>query len=155
MSRHFSSGWDVEWDHDTLSFRLPTPLADRTPAWATKGSTAGASAWPHDAGRGNAEWAEAHEAEPLVLVTTTDNGQRITALNPAAEALGFSPGMALADARAIHPALRVAHADLPGDERALIRLALWCQCFSPLTRPDFPDGVSLDIAGCAHLFGGE
>lgn len=93
--------------------------------------------------------------EPLVLVTTTDNGQRITALNRAAGALGFSPGMALADARAIHPALKVAHADLQGDERALIRLALWCQCFSPFTRPDFPDGVSLDITGCAHLFGGE
>nr|WP_246746364.1 MULTISPECIES: DNA polymerase Y family protein [Nitratireductor] len=96
-----------------------------------------------------------HEDAALVLVTTTDNGQRITALNQAAGALGFSPGMALADARAIHPALQVAHADLQGDERALIRLALWCQCFSPLTRPDFPDGVSLDIAGCAHLFGGE
>lgn len=26
--------WDVEWDHETLSFRLPAPLADRTPAWA-------------------------------------------------------------------------------------------------------------------------
>ena len=24
-------GWDVEWDHETLSFRLPAPLADRTP----------------------------------------------------------------------------------------------------------------------------
>ncbi len=95
------------------------------------------------------------EDEPLVLVTTTDSGQHITALNQPAEALGFSPGMALADARAIHPALSVAHADLPGDERALIRLALWCQCFSPFTRPDFPDGVSLDITGCAHLFGGE
>lgn len=59
MSRHFSSGWDVEWDHDTLSFRLPAPLADRTPAWATKGSTTRTAAWPHDAGRGNAEWAEA------------------------------------------------------------------------------------------------
>lgn len=26
--------WDVEWDHEALSFRLPAPLADRTPAWA-------------------------------------------------------------------------------------------------------------------------
>jgi protein ImuA len=26
--------WDVEWNHETLSFRLPAPLADRTPAWA-------------------------------------------------------------------------------------------------------------------------
>ncbi|MCR4269391.1 DNA polymerase Y family protein [Nitratireductor sp. ZSWI3] len=91
----------------------------------------------------------------LVLVTTSDSGQHITALNASAERLGFSPGMALADARAIHPTLQVAHADLPGDERALLRLALWCQCFSPFTRADAPDGVSLDITGCAHLFGGE
>jgi protein ImuB len=34
-------------------------------------------------------------------------------------------------------------------------LALWCQRFTPLTAPDPPDGVLLDITGCAHLFGGE
>ncbi|EKF19831.1 Y-family DNA polymerase [Nitratireductor pacificus] len=90
-----------------------------------------------------------------MLVTTSDSGQRITALNRAAEQLGFLPGMTLADARAIHPALRVDRADLAGDHRALMRLAFWCQCFSPFTRADAPDGVSLDITGCAHLFGGE
>jgi protein ImuB len=40
----------------------------------------------------------------------------------------------------------------PGDLNAL---ALWCQRFTPLTAPDPPDGVFLDITGCAHLFGGE
>ena len=39
-------------------------------------------------------------------------------------------------------------ADLP-------ELALWCQALTPLTAPDPPDGVMLDITGCAHLFGGE
>ncbi|MCR4269390.1 ImuA family protein [Nitratireductor sp. ZSWI3] len=34
ISGHGSSGWDVEWDHEALSFRLPAPLADRAPAWA-------------------------------------------------------------------------------------------------------------------------
>ena len=37
----------------------------------------------------------------------------------------------------------------------LATLALWCQIFTPLTAPDPPDGVMLDITGCAHLFGGE
>ena len=37
----------------------------------------------------------------------------------------------------------------------LAALALWCQAFTPLTAPDPPDGVLLDITGCAHLFGGE
>jgi protein ImuB len=40
----------------------------------------------------------------------------------------------------------------PGD---LAALALWCQRFTPLTALDPPDGVVLDITGCAHLFGGE
>jgi protein ImuB len=40
----------------------------------------------------------------------------------------------------------------PGD---LAALALWCQQFSPLTAVDPPDGVLIDITGCAHLFGGE
>ncbi|SIS54884.1 protein ImuA [Paracoccus saliphilus] len=26
--------WEVEWHHETLSFRFPAPLADRAPAWA-------------------------------------------------------------------------------------------------------------------------
>ncbi|OYV37193.1 MAG: hypothetical protein B7Z80_13540 [Rhodospirillales bacterium 20-64-7] len=38
---------------------------------------------------------------------------------------------------------------------ALAPLALWCQRFTPLTAVDPPDGVMLDITGCAHLFGGE
>ncbi len=37
----------------------------------------------------------------------------------------------------------------------LTALAMWCQAFTPLTAPDPPDGVLLDITGCAHLFGGE
>ncbi len=40
----------------------------------------------------------------------------------------------------------------PGD---LAALALWCQKFSPLTAVSPPDGVIIDITGCAHLFGGE
>ncbi len=27
--------WDVEWDHETLSFRLPAPVVDRAPVWKT------------------------------------------------------------------------------------------------------------------------
>ncbi|MDE8345056.1 MAG: DNA polymerase Y family protein [Acidocella sp.] len=34
-------------------------------------------------------------------------------------------------------------------------LALWCQFVSPLTVAQPPDGVLIDITGCAHLFGGE
>lgn len=83
------------------------------------------------------------------------SGARITAVNAAAEAEGLAPGMAVADARAIYPALRIEAADEKGDGEALRRLALWCQCYSPFTRADAPDGLLIDITGCAHLFGGE
>ena len=63
--------------------------------------------------------------------------------------------MALADARAIHPELAVAEADPAGDAAALGRIALWCGRWSPWTAPAPPDGVALDVTGCAHLQGGE
>jgi protein ImuB len=46
---------------------------------------------------------------------------------------------------------------LPGSNAPadLQTLALWCQCFSPLTAISPPDGILIDISGCAHLFGGE
>ena len=34
-------------------------------------------------------------------------------------------------------------------------LALWCLRYAPLVAPDPPDGLWIDITGCAHLFGGE
>jgi protein ImuB len=42
---------------------------------------------------------------------------------------------------------------LAGDR--LTRLVEWCDRYSPLVAQDGSDGVILDIAGCAHLFGGE
>ena len=40
-------------------------------------------------------------------------------------------------------------------DSVLRRLALWGQQYSPLTAIDPPDGIVIDITGCAHLFGGE
>ena len=63
--------------------------------------------------------------------------------------------MPLADARAIHPGLIVAEADPAGDAEALGRVAQWCGRWSPWTAPVPPDGIALDVSGCAHLHGGE
>lgn len=41
------------------------------------------------------------------------------------------------------------------DADRLKRLVEWCDRYSPLVSQDGPDGVILDITGCAHLFGGE
>ena len=87
-------------------------------------------------------------------------GQRLIAVNQAAALAGLSPGQALADARALEPALRVVDAALAVDARALTALADWCGRYSPWTAPSGLEaggagGTWLYITGCAHLFDGE
>ena len=79
----------------------------------------------------------------------------LAAVNRQAEAAGLAPGMRLADARALFPRLAAAEARPAEDRRGLERLALWCNRFTPCCAVDGADGLLLDIAGAAHLFGGE
>ncbi len=79
----------------------------------------------------------------------------VTAVDPAAAALGLRPGLPLADARALYPALGVRRADPMGEAADLARLAAWCGRWSPWTAAEGSDGIWLDITGCAHLRGGE
>jgi protein ImuB len=76
-------------------------------------------------------------------------------MNDAAARLGLNAGMALADARAMYPTLLVADADVQADQRLLVAIADWSDRYTPLVGIDPPDGLMLDITGCAHLFGGE
>ena len=73
----------------------------------------------------------------------------------AAERVGLRRGLSLSQARAMYPALVVAEEDTAADARLLKDIADWCQRYTPLVGLNAPDGVLLDIAGCAHLFGGE
>ena len=41
------------------------------------------------------------------------------------------------------------------DDEGLTRLATWCMRYSPLVAADRPNGVWIEVAGSAHLFGGE
>lgn len=63
--------------------------------------------------------------------------------------------MALADARAMQPSLAAFEADEAADLALLKQIAIWCERFTPIVAVDAPDGLFLDISGCAHLFGGE
>ena len=45
--------------------------------------------------------------------------------------------------------------DQAADARLLAAIADACQRYTPLVALDPPDGILLDIGGCAHLFGGE
>ncbi len=93
----------------------------------------------------------------LPLVTRAHDGRKlvVAAADQAALALGLHPGLSLAEAQARVPGLLVTEADPAGDTAALGRLATWCLRYAPLTAPAPADGVWLDIAGCAHLHGGE
>lgn len=90
-----------------------------------------------------------------MLVEQTAKGTRITAANRAAVMAGAAVGLALADARAACPLLRVEKADHQADAMMLERLAGWAMRYSPFAAIDGTDGLFLDIAGCDHLFGGE
>jgi len=94
-------------------------------------------------------------AEPLVVTLAVKSALRIVAMNDAAQHLGLRPGMPLADARAMYPALAVVESDETADRRLLDAVADWCDRYTPLIGVSAPDGLVLDITGCAHLFGGE
>jgi protein ImuB len=90
------------------------------------------------------------------LVTRQHDGRRmiVAAADANAQALGLHAGMALAQAQALVPGLRVHDADPAGDKAAISRLAAWCLRLAPLTAPD-ADGLWIDVTGCVHLHGGE
>jgi protein ImuB len=91
----------------------------------------------------------------LVVALQVKNALQLVAMNDAAARLGLRAGLALADAKAMYPALAVADADPEADQRLLAAIADWCDRYTPLVGLDPPDGLTLDITGCTHLFGGE
>jgi protein ImuB len=93
--------------------------------------------------------------DALVIAAPVKGALRLSAVNDAAAALGLRVGMPLADARAMYPKLNVADADERADFALLEAVAEWCDRYTPLAGLDPPDGLMLDISGCAHLFGGE
>jgi protein ImuB len=79
----------------------------------------------------------------------------LAAVNASAANVGLRPGMKLAQAQALVPGLVVHDADPAGDAAALVRLAECCVRYAPLAADDPPDGLWIDVTGCAHLHGGE
>lgn len=92
---------------------------------------------------------------PLATVETVRGLRRLAAICPLAAARGLWPEQALAEARAICPDLVAMDADPAVDRLSLAKLAAWCERYTPLAAVDPPDGLWLDITGCAHLFGNE
>ncbi len=92
---------------------------------------------------------------PLATIAKVKSAQRLVAVNAQAKACGLSPGMMLADARAIEPGLVAYPADARAEAELIDHIVDWCRRFTPLAALDAPDGAMLDISGAAHLFGGE
>lgn len=90
-----------------------------------------------------------------MTVARVGNATRLMAVDAAAAALGLTPGLALADAEAMYPGLDAVPADPAADRALLDHLADGMELWTPLVALDPPDGLLLDITGCAHLFGGE
>lgn len=92
---------------------------------------------------------------PLAVFGRRGNLDLLVAVNDAAERMGLVPGVALAQARAMHPALEAIPENQTADARLLDSIADWCQRYTPLVACNSPDTILLDITGCTHLFGSE
>ncbi len=91
----------------------------------------------------------------FAVIAEESNAWRVTHVNDAALAAGVKAGQALADARAICPDLLTEPSDPVREDLLLRALWRWADGLSPRVALDPPDGLLLDITGCAHLFGGE
>jgi protein ImuB len=109
---------------------------------------------PREARRGGV-CSIASSKDGLVTYGKRGNADVLTAVDDNAARCGLMVGLALAQARAMHPALDAVPEDTKADADLLERIADWCLRYTPLVACDPPDGLLLDITGCAHLYGGE
>ena len=92
---------------------------------------------------------------PFAVWSKIKGGERIVALSVAAQERGLRSGMAVADARALCPALALEEHDAIAEAKSLEAIADWHRRFTPLAALDPPCGVMLDVTGATQLFGGE
>ncbi len=93
--------------------------------------------------------------QPLAVIEHSGQIQKIASVTASAQAAGVYPGQPLRDALALCPQIATHRRDPAAEEGFLTRLRRWAVQWSPLVAQQPPDGLFLDITGCAHLFGGE
>ena len=88
------------------------------------------------------------------MVTVVHGGTTVAAVSETAEAAGVKPGMGWGDARARCPSLLASHPDRGREARAMRTAARIVERYGPwVVRRT--DELLVDVAGTAHLFGGE
>ncbi len=92
---------------------------------------------------------------PFAVVGDVNGAQVLVSVNPEAQMAGLSQGQPLRDAMAMCAGLLTRHADPTRDAQFLTVLQRWAGKFSPWVTEEAPDALMVNIAGCAHLFGGE
>ena len=101
---------------------------------------------------GGAGFVGSHLCERLL---NEGNQGTVCNLNIAAELQGLFIGQSIGDTILRCPNVVVRFFDLEEDYRFLDLLSRWAGKYSPWIKKELPDGVLIDITGCAHLFGGE
>ncbi|MCU4651692.1 DNA polymerase Y family protein, partial [Roseibacterium sp. SDUM158016] len=92
---------------------------------------------------------------PLAVVSEAGNMRLVDSLTEAAEARGLHRGQPLGEAATICPDLVTRPADPSAEAAFLTALRRWAGKFSPWVAEEAPEGLMIDLTGCAHLFGGE
>ncbi len=95
------------------------------------------------------------EIGPLCVVDEQRNMQVVASVNAAASAAGVHVGQPVRDAHAMCGALLSRTRNASAEARFLTVLRRWAGKFSPWVAEEAPDGLIIDLTGCAHLFGGE
>jgi len=98
---------------------------------------------------------DARTEEAFAIIAEVRNAWRLTHISKAAERAGLSAGLSLSDARAICPELISEPCDVEREHALLRALRRWTDQLSPVVALDPPDGLLLDITGCAHLLAGK
>jgi protein ImuB len=89
---------------------------------------------------------------PVAFTEKQANAIRLTALSRAAAAIGLTPGLTLADARARVPDLVAIERDHAAEARLLARVVAFADHYTPMAQAEPPDGAILDISGCLYRF---
>jgi protein ImuB len=93
--------------------------------------------------------------QPLAVSADHGNAQVVTSANTAALSVGVYVGQPVRDAHAVCANLLTRAQNAPSEAAFLTALRRWAGKFSPWVSEAMPDGLVIDITGCAHLFGGE
>jgi protein ImuB len=96
-----------------------------------------------------------HYEGPFAVIAQIKNADRLLCLNATAEQRGLRRGMGLADARSFCPELQTVEHRSQADAAFQNSLVRWAKRYCPWVGKNGIDGLSLDVTGSAHLFGGE